>query len=147
MEGHPVNILFAEDNDSHAKLVLRSLRDHSVANTVYHVRDGEAALDFVFQRGPYADPEQAPRPDIVLLDLRLPRVDGMDVLREIKESPDVSSIPVVILTTSEAEKDVAQAYQLHANSYLVKPIDFASLTKMLGDLGYYWLAWNKSPYG
>lgn len=145
MEGQEVTILFAEDNESHARLVLRCLEDHSVSNTIYHVRDGEAALDFVHQRGDYSDPDLAPRPDVVLLDLRLPRVDGLDVLREIKESPDLMTIPVVILTTSDAETDVAQAYQLHANSYLVKPIDFETFSRMLGGLGFYWLAWNKSP--
>ena len=145
MQGHPVRILFAEDNDSHAKLVLRSLSDHSVANTVYHVKDGEAALDFIFRRGPYASEKDAPRPDVVLLDLRLPRIDGLEVLSQIKADDDVRNIPVVILTTSEAERDIAQAYELRANSYLVKPIDFAAFARMLSDLGYYWLAWNKSP--
>lgn len=145
MEGHPIRILFAEDNESHAKLVLRSLGNHSVANTVHHVRDGEEALNYLFQRGPYSDPELAPRPDVVLLDLRLPRIDGLEVLRQVKESNDLSTIPVVVLTTSEAERDIAAAYKLHANSYLVKPIDFSAFTKMLGDLGYFWLAWNKTP--
>lgn len=145
MDGRPVRILFAEDNESHARLVLRCLEDHGVANEIVHVCDGEAALDYVHQRGPFSDPGQAPRPDVVLLDLRLPRIDGLDVLREIKETPRLQAIPVVILTTSEAEQDVTRARDLQANSYLVKPVDFAAFSRTLGDLGFSWVAWHTPP--
>ena len=143
MDGRPIRILFAEDNESHARLVLRCLEDHRVANETMHVRDSEAAIDFVPQRGAFSDPKKTLRPDVVLLDLRLPKVDGLDVLREIKETPDLQMIPVVILTTSEAEQDVARASHLNPNSYLVKPVDFDSFSRMLTDLGFYWLALNR----
>jgi len=145
MNGRPVVILLAEDNQSHAKLAMRSLEEHNLANTIVHVSDREAALDYLLRRGEYADPDLSPRPDVVLLDLRLPKVDGLDVLKEIKTRKDLLSLPVVILTSSAAETDVAKAYELHANSYLVKPVEFTSYLKMMKDLGFYWLAWNRSP--
>ena len=145
MDRRPVNILFAEDNSAHAKLVLRTLSQHEIANDTIHVSDGEAALEYLHQRGPFADERKSPRPDVILLDLRLPKRDGMEVLREIKGSQDLASIPVVILTTSAAEKDVAAAYNLHANSYIVKPLDYEQFTQLINALGFYWLAWNRSP--
>ena len=146
VNGEPLNIFLVEDNPDHAELVMRSLKLHRVANRIYHVFDGEAALDFLFRRGRYADPEQSPRPHVILLDLRLPRVDGLEVLREIKTSNDLHEIPVVILTSSKAEKDVARAYDYHANSYLVKPVEFDKFTTMMDDLGFYWLGWNHHPW-
>lgn len=145
MEGKPIMILFAEDNASHAKLVMRGLRDHRVANRVFQVSDGQAAMDFLQHRGDYADPAEYPRPDLVLLDLRLPKLDGLEVLKNIKTDDELKKTPVVILTTSNAESDIARAYELHANSYLVKPIEFDTFAEMIRDLGFYWLAWNKSP--
>ena len=145
MDVRPVNILLVEDNTSHAKLVIRCMTDHAVANRITHVADGEAALDCLFQRGEYTDPVEFPHTDLMLLDLRLPKLDGLEVLKEVRSSPELVRIPVVILTTSEAEADIAKAYELHANSYLVKPVDFANFSKMMKTLGYYWLAWNRSP--
>ena len=138
-------ILLVEDNPAHAELVLRSFEQHNVANHICHVSDGEAALDYVFARGNYADSRTSPRPDVILLDLRLPKVSGLHVLQKIKESPDLRSIPVVVLTTSEAEKDLDSAYYYHANSYLVKPIDFDKFTALMKDLDLYWLGWNRCP--
>ena len=109
--------------------------------------DGEAALDYLYQRGDYQLPEISPRPDVILLDLRLPKIDGMDVLREIKASDDLRGIPVVVLTSSEAAPDLTQAYQNHANSYLVKPVDFERFSHLMRDLGLYWLGWNRFPPG
>lgn len=140
--GEAVNILLVEDNDAHAELVMRGLKEHRVINRITHVSDGEEALDYLLHREEYADPESSPVPHLILLDLRLPKVDGLEVLQTIKQTEELLSIPVVILTTSEAERDVAQAYQYHANSYLVKPVDFTNFTKLMDDLGYYWLAWN-----
>jgi len=137
-------VLLVEDNLDHARLVMRGFAKHCVANEVRHVEDGEAALDYLFRRGDYADPETSPAPTIVLLDLRLPRLDGLQVLQEIKHSP-LKDIPVIILTTSSGEQDIAKAYEYRANSYLVKPIDFPELTKMIDDICSYWLAWNRYP--
>jgi len=145
-DGTALVILLVEDNVAHAELVSRGLGDHRVANHLLHVSDGEAALDYLFRRGKYADPRHSPRPHVILLDLRLPKVDGLEVLRQIKTSPELSKIPVVILTTSAAERDVARAYEERANSYLVKPVDFAKFTELMNELGYYWLAWNHYPW-
>lgn len=141
----PLTILFVEDNPDHAELVMRSLEDHQVANRIFHVADGEAALDYLFRRSAYADPESSPRPHVVLLDLRLPKVDGLQVLEEMKQAEELERIPVVVLTTSHAEQDVSRAYSSHVNSYLVKPLDFERFSKMIDDLGLYWLRWNHTP--
>jgi len=146
--GKPLTILLVEDNPAHAELVIRSLQKHRVANQVTHVNDGEKALDYLFQRGDYADKDQNPRPHLVLLDLRLPRVDGLDVLKTIRTADEeaLRRVPVVILTTSEADQDVAQAYSRYANSYIVKPLDFKGFTNLMKDLGFYWLGWNYYPW-
>lgn len=146
VNGHPFTILLVEDNPAHAELVMRSFEDHRVANTIIHLSDGETALEYLFQRGLYSSERESPRPHVILLDLRLPRVDGLDVLKEIKSSDKLRSIPVVILTTSEAERDAAQAYEQHANSFVVKPLDFESFTNLIKELGFYWLKWNYFPW-
>lgn len=143
ISGEPLTVLLVEDDAAHARLVTHSLEDHRVANVIHHVSDGQAALDFLFQRGEYADPRKSPRPHLILLDLRLPKVDGLEVLWQIKSSKQVRKIPTVILTTSDAEADVAKAYEYHANSYLVKPLDFTKFTQLTSDLGFYWLCWNR----
>jgi len=145
MNGEPVLVMLIEDNIDHAELVLRTLEDHHIANRVRHFLDGQSALDYLYQRGEFSESAETERPHLILLDLRLPRVDGMEVLKTIKEDPDLKSIPVVVLTTSEAEKDVAKAYYNHANSYLVKPVGFEDFRKLMDDLGFYWLGWNTSP--
>jgi CheY-like chemotaxis protein len=146
MNGEPLVILLVEDNLAHAELIFRSFEDHRIANSIYHVSDGEAALDYLFQRGSYANSEECPRPHVILLDLRLPKIDGLEVLKEIKSSPEVERIPVVVLTTSAAEQDVARAYQQHANSYLIKPVDFEKFSRLMDEFGFYWLGWNHSPW-
>lgn len=143
MDGESVIILLVEDDEAHAELVLEALDEHRIANETHHVEDGEAALDYLFRRGQYADEAKSPRPHVVLLDLRLPKVDGLQVLREIKDDPGLKTIPVVVLTTSSAERDLAEAYQHHANSYIVKPVDFEVFVRLMNDLGFYWLSWNK----
>ena len=145
LTGEPLHILLVEDNEDHAELVIRSMRNQQVANRIHHVVDGEKALDYLFNRGAYADPEKNPRPNLVLLDLRLPRVDGLEVLKTIKETPELLRIPVVILTSSDAESDVARSYDYHANSYVVKPLEFKKFTELMKDLGFYWLGWNSQP--
>ncbi len=146
MIGDPLTILLVEDNPDHAELVKRNLAEFKVANNIHHVGDGEAALDYVCGRGAYADRTTYPRPDLVLLDLRLPRIDGLEVLKEIKNDKALHTIPVVILTTSDGERDMAMAYEYHANSYVTKPVDFDSFAQLMKDLGFYWLAWNKRPF-
>lgn len=145
MLGEPILVMLVEDNADHAELVIRTLEEHRIANRVKHFLDGQTALDYLFHRGEFVDPAKAHRPHVILLDLRLPRVDGIDVLRSIKEDDNLKSIPVVVLTTSEAEKDVAKAYTNHANSYLVKPVGFDEFKKLMDDLGFYWLGWNTNP--
>jgi len=145
MEGEPILVLLVEDNIDHAELVIRTMEDHRIANKIKHFSDGQAALDYLFRRGEYKDPASSPYPHLILLDLRLPRVDGLEVLRIIKEEDSLKNIPVIILTTSEAEKDVAHAYDNHVNSYLVKPVGFDDFSKLMNDLGFYWLGWNSHP--
>jgi CheY-like chemotaxis protein len=146
MKGEPIVILLAEDDPAHAEIVRRNLDSSHLANRLVHVSDGQAALDYLRQQGEYSDPELSPRPGIVLLDLRMPKVDGLEVLATIKADPGLSAIPVVILTTSSAEADMVQAYGSHANSYLVKPVDFQQFSALMETLGYYWLAWNEYPF-
>jgi CheY-like chemotaxis protein len=139
----PVRILLVEDNDAHTKLILRAFREDRLSNPVYCVRDGEEALDYLFHNGKYTDPAVSPRPDLVLLDLKLPKIDGAEVLRRIKADKNLRSVPVVVLTSSLADQDMAETYALGANSYLSKPIDFEKFHKMVQDLDFYWSVWNK----
>jgi len=146
MIGEPILILLVEDDPAHAEIVRRNLDEFRVANRIMHVSDGQEALDYLFHRGAYADPEQFPVPGMVLLDLRLPRVDGLEVLKTVKSDRDLCKIPVVILTTSAAESDMAMAYECKANSYLVKPVDLPQFTSLMSAFGFYWLAWNRYPH-
>ncbi len=144
--GEPLVLLLVEDNDAHAEMVKRSFAQHKVSNVIYHVDDGQKALDYVFHEGEYADPEKYPNPHCILLDLRLPKVDGLEVLRRIKADDTQKKTPVVILTTSSADKDIAMSYEYQANSYVVKPMDFSKFESLMEDLGFYWLAWNQNPW-
>jgi CheY-like chemotaxis protein len=145
MIGDVLQILLAEDDDDHAEIVARGLAQSRVPITIHRVADGEAALNYVFRRGGYADPALSVRPDAILLDLRMPKVDGIEVLHTIKQDPTLRDIPVVVLTTSEAERDIDAAYRNHANGYLVKPNDFLDVVKMMDAFSTYWLAWNRPP--
>jgi CheY-like chemotaxis protein len=146
MNGEPVVILLVEDDPAHAEIVIRNLEGFRVANRLIHVDDGQKALDYLYRRGEFNEPEQAPRPGLILLDLRLPKVDGLEVLEAVKGDPNLSQIPVVVLTTSAAETDMIRAYKNHANSYLVKPVTFPEFVEMMKIIGYYWLAWNEFPF-
>ncbi len=133
-------ILYTEDNEDHAELVMRALVRSNDPTRVIHLRDGEATVAYL-ARSRAGDPT-APRPDLVLLDLRLPGRDGIEVLEEIRATAELASIPVVILTTSAADRDIERAYAHHVNSYVVKPTDFATLTRFVQDLRTYWTTWN-----
>jgi len=146
MKGEPIVILMVEDDLAHAEIVRRNLDSGRVANHLVHVTDGQAALDYVNREGDFRDPATSLRPGVILLDLHLPRVDGMEVLKILKSDPKLSSIPVVILTTSKSEQEMVQAYDLHANSYLIKPVDFTQFAQLIETFGYYWLAWNRHPH-
>jgi len=134
-------VLHVEDNRDHADLVDRCLSRHRPDSRIVRVEDGEAALDYLKRSGG----DGPPRPLLILLDLRLPKVDGIDVLRTVKTTPNLATIPVVVLTTSDSDSDVEAAYEHHVNSYLVKPDDFSVLDSMMKDLGDYWLDWNVQP--
>jgi hypothetical protein len=138
-----VNFLLVEDDDTHAHLVMRSLEKARVTNRIFRVKDGLEAMSYLQQSEGRAD---QPRPDVVLLDLKLPKMDGHEVLAEIKRDPELSLIPVVIMSTSDDEMDRELAYKLHANSYVVKPVDFDKFCKLVDDLCLYWSVWNESPF-
>ena len=133
----PIEILLVEDNPGDVRLTREALKDAKMSNLLHVVEDGASALDFLHQRGDYV---HAPRPDLILLDLNLPRKNGREVLQEIKEDPRLKIIPVVILTSSQAEEDILGAYSLHANCYLTKPVDFAQLTKIVRTIEDFWLS-------
>ena len=138
----PYTILLVEDEPAHAEIVRRSFESIGIANMLQHVSDGEAALDYLYRNNEFSDPATSPRPGLILLDLRLPKVDGQQLLKTIKSDPNLNSIPVVVLTTSASEADIAMAYSNNANSYLVKPVDFTKFSEMLETLGTYWMSWN-----
>jgi two-component system, response regulator len=141
----PVDILLVEDDPAHAEIVRRSLDSLQVPMRLYHVTDGQSAMDFLLREGTYGNPERSPRPALILLDLRLPKVDGLEVLRRIKADDGLKAIPTVVLTTSSAESDLVEAYSNGAGSYLVKPPDFKKFQSLLRTFGFYWLFWNRYP--
>jgi two-component system response regulator len=152
MNGHNVStssevrtILLVEDNPNDEALTLRSLKKANVANHVTVTRDGEEALDYIFVRGAYRDRDPAELPAVVLLDLKLPKVDGFEVLRRLREEERTRFLPVVILTSSDEERDVIESYRLGANSYVRKPVKFDEFAEAVQQVGLYWLLLNESP--
>ena len=140
-----IDILLVEDNPNDAELTVRALKKHHLANRIYVAEDGAQALDILFARGKYAQRENSVPPKIVLLDLKLPRVSGLEVLKEIKSDVRTKNIPVVVVTSSGEDPDIKQAYDLGANSYVVKPVDFEQFFEAMGNLGLYWLLVNQPP--
>lgn len=144
-KGAPLIILLVEDDAAHAEIVRRSLADLRIDSRLIHLEDGQAGLDYLLEEGPRAQVVDHPRPDLILLDLRLPKVDGLELLHRIKAAKSLRRIPTVVLTTSGAESDRARAYEAGAGSFLVKPVDFGKFQKMMESFGHYWLVWNQYP--
>lgn len=140
-----VEILIVEDNVDDAEMALRALKQNKLANKVKVVGDGEEALNFIFAKGKYRGRRREAKPRIILLDLKLPKVDGLEVLREIKSNEDTKVIPVIVLTSSREETDMIDSYRLGVNSYIVKPVDFEKFVEAIRDLGLYWLLLNQQP--
>ena len=140
-----ITILLAEDDADDRLLVREALVEGRVLNELRCVEDGEELLDYLRRRGRYADPEESPRPGLVLLDLNMPRKDGREALREIKADPDLKRIPIVVMTTSKAEEDIVRSYDLGANSYITKPVTFERLVELMKVLGRYWIEFVELP--
>jgi two-component system response regulator len=140
-----VEILFAEDNADDAVLTIRGLKKSGLANKIYHVKDGAEALDFIYCRDYFAERNKKEYPKMILLDLKMPKVSGLEVLQKIKSDPDMQNIPVVVLTSSKEDPDIKKCYALGANSYIVKPVESDNFFTALKDLGYYWMILNQSP--
>jgi two-component system response regulator len=145
MDHNSVEILLVEDNPNDVELTLHALQKNHLSNRVYVVRDGAEALEFIFATGPYADRNISDGPKVILLDLKLPKVDGLEVMRRIKSDPRTRLIPVVMLTSSREERDIVTSYDLGVNSYIVKPVDFQQFTETVRELGLYWLLLNQPP--
>lgn len=140
--GRPVEILLVEDNQPDVELTMEALEENKVRNNLHVVSDGEAAMDFLFKRAPYTG---VPRPDLILLDLNLPRKDGREVLAEVKSDAGLKTIPVVILTTSQAEEDILRSYQLQANCYVTKPVKLSEFIKVVQSIDNFWLSIVELP--
>jgi two-component system response regulator len=140
-----VEIVLVEDNLRDAELMIRALKKRNLANNLIHLKDGAEALDFVFNRGKYSEREKSTLPKIMLLDLKLPKVNGLEVLREIKKNEKMRMMTVVIVTSSAEDPDIKLAYELGANSYVVKPVNFDAFSEVMSNLGMYWLLINQYP--
>lgn|ERR1700687_3660368 len=145
-EPEVVEILLVEDNPNDVELTLHALKANNVANDIKVLRDGAEALDFIMCRGPFADRDINRGPKLILLDLKLPKVDGIEVLRQAKSDPRTKMIPIVVLTSSKQERDIVESYELGVNSYMLKPVDFAQFTESVRSLGLYWLVYNQAPH-
>jgi len=145
-EHNQVEILFIEDNYHEAELTIRTLKKHHLTNHLKHIADGAEALDFIFAKGAYSERLNSPNPKLILLDLKLPKVNGLEILRQLRGNEQTSMIPVVILTSSKEDNDVIESYKLGVNSYIVKPVNFESFSKAVAELGLYWLLLNHNPY-
>jgi len=145
MESSQVEILLVEDNIDDAEMTIHALRKSNLANKLFHATDGEEALDFLFGKGKYAGRDINLKPKIILLDLKMPKINGIEVLEKVKSNYATKKIPVVILTSSKEDPDVSKCYDLGANGYIVKPVEFDGFTKAISDLGMYWMLLNHAP--
>ena len=137
--GNPAVILLVEDNEGDARLAIEALKEGEISNDLHHVRDGVEAMDYLKHEGGYNE-ENAPKPDIILLDLNMPRMDGREVLEEINRHPELASIPIIVLTTSESEIDISKSYKLNANCYISKPVDFDRFAKVIQMVEHFWFS-------
>src|ERR1700679_42249 len=144
MNDYKVEVLLVEDNPHDAEMTIRALKKVNLANRLIHVKDGVEALDFVFAKGTFADRQIENKPKVILLDIKMPKIDGIEVLRQIKLNEITKTIPVVIMTSSKEEQDIITSYDLGVNSYVVKPVDFEGFAKAVSELGFYWLITNLS---
>ncbi|MGE5421848.1 MAG: response regulator [Ignavibacteriales bacterium] len=142
MDNQKIHLLLVEDNEDHAELIIRTLSRLETLIAVHHVSDGESAMEYLQHRGQFSSPKECPQPTLILLDLRLPRLDGLSVLKKVKESEKLRLIPTVILTSSESETDIYNAYSNHVNSFLVKPMDGIQFTSLIREIEQYWLTLN-----
>jgi two-component system, response regulator len=145
MDSDAVEILLVEDNPSDLEVALRALKEHKLCNNIQVARDGEEALDFIFCRGPFAGRRPDALPRVILLDLKLPLIDGMEVLRQIRADARTRVVPVVVLTSSTEDRDVVESYALGVNSYIAKPVDFDKFREAMQVIGMYWLMLNRPP--
>jgi CheY-like chemotaxis protein len=145
MDCESTSILIVEDEEAHAELTERAIRKSGNANRIDIVYDGEQALDYLFNRGKFADKDKYPCPGLILLDIKLPGIDGIEVLKRIKEHPVLRKIPVIMLTTSDREEDVAKSYGHYANSYLTKPVGFKEFEDKVRQIDFYWMILNEPP--
>lgn len=140
-----VEILLVEDNVNDAELTIRALRKKNLTNQLVHLRDGAEALEYIFATGQYAGREVLKSPKVILLDLKMPKVNGIEVLTKVRADERTSRIPVVVLTSSKEDPDIKECYRLGVNSYIVKPVDFDNFTQAVSELGFYWLILNHPP--
>ena len=145
VKGKPVDILLVEDNEDHIELTLRALKNNNLINDIHVVKDGKEALDFAYHRGKYQDTEKYPRPGLILLDIHLPKVNGLEVLETLKKDPDLKSIPVIMLTTSSRDEEIVKSYAGGVNSYVTKPVDFEEFVKKIKYMKLYWTIVNSLP--
>ena len=144
-ESQPVEILLVEDNPADAEMTLRALRRNNLANKVHWVKDGEQALEFMFRTGAYAGRDPVTVPKLIMLDIKMPKVDGIEVLRRVKANEETRQVPVVVMTSSNEERDVVESYRLGVNSYIVKPVQFESFLETVANIGLYWVITNRVP--
>ena len=145
MENLEIEVLLIEDNPDDAELTIRALKKNNFVNNIIHLKDGAEALDYIFREGAYTGREADSKPRAILLDLKMPKVNGIEVLRRLKSDPATRTIPVIVLTSSNEDPDVATCYDLGVNSYIVKPVGFEKFTQAVAHLGLYWLLLNESP--
>lgn len=142
---HDVDVLLVEDNPDDAELVVRALKKHNLSNNLIHLSDGAEALDFIFGKGKFSERKVYDKPKVILLDLKMPKVDGLEVLKTIRKNEDTKFIPVVIMTSSNEQKDIIESYNLGVNAYVVKPVGFDNFSKAVADLGLFWILVNNPP--
>jgi two-component system, response regulator len=145
MARHEFEILLIEDSENDAEMTIRSLRKNNVTNKILHLSDGAIALEYIFGTGEFKERNIAINPKVILLDLKMPKVDGLEVLKRIKSDERTKTIPVVVLTSSKEDPDIKACYSLGVNSYIVKPVDFEGFNKIVGELGLYWILVNQPP--